>query len=133
MANRAAPPTPDIGTIEGDDVGPAGTDGYPVQVVVKGTVYTQEMPAVHSADGSINCANTEIMALFQEDKRRKEIVMWCETSPIYFGTNKSMVTIGQSAHLPIGMPVTIRHQDAVWVRGDTATALVSYVTELFGD
>lgn len=131
--SSAAPPSPDLSIVEEDEYGHAGTDGYPVQVCVVGTVYTQEKSAVHSSDGSINVSTTETMPLFQKEKRRKEVVFWCENGPIWFGTNKSMVQAGTSAHLPTGGAATIRHQDAIWVRGDTGTALVSYVMELYGD
>lgn len=128
-------PDPDVDTLQGEtpDYGAAGNAGYPIQVVVKGTVYTQEQPAGNSADGSVNVTVAETQPLFNVDPRRKELVIWCENNSIFFGTNKSRVQNGASAHLPAGGSATIRHKDAIWVRGDSGTALVSYIVELYGD
>ena len=129
-------PEPDLDILEGNsetDYGPGGTDGYPVQVCVKGTVYTQEQPASHSADGSFNAPSDETQPAFTADPRRKELTLWCEDFPIYFGTRHNMVQTGKSAHLPAGGSATIRHRDQIWIRGDGGTALVSFVTELYAD
>lgn len=129
-----APPTPDLDTVEDtEDLGVAGTDGYPAQVKVVGRVYTQELPATHSADGSFNVGATETQPAFNADPRRKTLTIWCETFPIWFGTNQSKVQWGTSAHLPAGGSANIAHCDAIWVRGDGGSALVSYITELYGD
>lgn len=98
-----------------------------------GPVYTQEMPAVDSSDGSFNANTSDAQAAFNRDPRRKELTIWCENFGIWFGVRKDMVLGSTSAHLPAGGSATIRHQDAVFVRGDTGTALVSYISEQWAD
>ena len=130
-----APSVPPVSTVEEieTDYGPAGSDGYPVQVRVMGPVYTQELPAGNSADGNFNATTTDAQSAFDANPRRKSVMFWCETNGIYFGKDRGSVIGGRSAHLPPGGSVTITHKDAVYMRGDTGTALVSYVQELYGD
>lgn len=129
------PPKPPLDVVEDnyEDVGIAGTDGYPAQVIVKGAVYTQELPATHSSDGNVSVTTSVVDPLFNADPRRKEITFWVEDQSIYFGTDKGRVQSGMSAHLLAGGSATIKHKDALYFRGDSGTARISYIVELYGD
>jgi hypothetical protein len=120
---------------ENPDMDELAQQDPPVQAVpvrVEGPVQTRAMPAVLGIHYS-RTFGTTAEQLVGRELRRSRLLVWCKTNPIWVGRSQAEVDADTCAQLPAGLILPIQHTDEVWVAAETATALVSYVHELWAD
>jgi len=99
----------------------------PVPVTVEGPVRTQELPAALGTERNYDTTTTA-QQLLGRDPKRKRVTLIGLTATHYVG-KPDYIASGDAAQLPANVPVTITHQDEIWVATVAATGSISIFVE----
>ena len=109
---------------------------YPlaVSVMQDGPLTVHELPARKAILRSFNVDNSTPQQLVGTDLRRKNLILWTETSGVYIGARPEDAAQHTGIHMPTNSTCTFAHTEGMWIISDSSTAaLVSIVVELWAD
>ena len=99
-----------------------------VKVEHNGPITVQDLPARVGVMRSIQLGlNTELIS--GRDLRRKALLLLAESDSFYVGTTAASVGDQSAAKWPPGVPLDIRHADAVYAKAAVAGTVLSLISE----
>ena len=106
------------------------TDLQAVPVQVEGPVRAQQPGSPSSAMGRADL-DTNAVRVIPEDRRRRVVRVECTTNACWLGFQQSEAQRQTGFHLPTGQVVPVTATDEIWARADTATAVLTFISELW--
>lgn len=102
-----------------------------VMVKHDGPVQVHDLPSRTGVMRSINLDTTLAQPIASADLGRKALLLYAADGDFYVGTSRSSVLDGSAALWPQGIPLDIRHTDALFARGATAATRLTVISELW--
>jgi len=107
-------------------------DGPAVLVEHNGPVTVHDLPARVAVMRSLQLTtSTELIS--GRDMRRKAVLLLAESDAFYVGNSAAAVTGGTAAKWPAGIPLDVRHVDALYARAAVAGTVLTVIVEQWAD
>jgi len=106
----------------------------PCAVLVQhdGPVTVQEMPTVGGSFKNHTLTTTAVQIL-GKDPRRKRIVLYSKDQAFWVGSSSTDVNSHWSGYWPAGKELPLYGRGEYWAASDTATSLLTVITENWAD
>ena len=129
---QESPPVGTVGELYQDEA----TANFLVPVNVKGPVQVHQVPA-RSAGSRSWTGSGSAFRIGNDDPRRKRALVLLYSSVAtdfaWISTTQNEVDSGYGFRLPVGVPLEITHQEAIYARLNSATCVISILNEQWAD